>query len=104
MATGTIKTDATEHTTIVSGIDVYRTGRTCVVLLNGGADNATFPANLRPKNNVSGIVRGTSGTTRQVCLVTLQTSGAFSTSYFVPNTTTANSFSGTLHGQFSYII
>ena len=92
------------HTNIAEGIDVYRNGKLCVVLLNGGPDNATFPIGLRPVNNVSAIVRGTSSGTRQTCLITLQTTGAFSTSYFVPNTTTANTFTGTVNGQFVYLI
>ena len=100
-----LKSDTVEHINIATGIDVYRNGKVCVCLLNGGSSSATFPVGIRPKNNVSAVVRGTaSGSTRQVCVITLQTDGAFSTSYFVPNSTTANSFSGSLHGQFVYTI
>ena len=102
--TGKVVSGETVHTNISSGIDVYRNGKVCVVLLNGGASSDSFPVGLRPANNVSAVVRGTSGSTRQVCVITLQTDGTFSTSYFIPNSTTANSFSGTLHGQFTYLL
>ena len=105
MAEGYINTNPTEWVNAANGIDCYRSGRVCTVMFTGGSDTATIPDGYRPRQTVQTLVRGTDGNNvRQVCLVTIQSNGAMSTSYFIPNSTTANVFTGILSGQIVYMI
>lgn len=94
-----------ETYTIANGIYASVSNHVVTLSFQGGADNFTLPANLRPKTDLAGIVRGTtSNNTRHICLTSITTSGSCSTSYFIPNTTTANSFTGSLSGSIAYMI
>lgn len=105
MAEGYINTNPAEWVNVANGIDCYRVGHLCAIFLTGGSDTATIPEGYRPRQNVQALMRGTDGNNvRQVCLVTIVTNGEMTTSYFVPNSTTANTFTGILNGQIVYTI
>lgn len=100
-----LNTNKATHYHIANGFEIFKVGRVCVMELSGAdATPLTLPTEIRPQLSTSAIVRGTqSNSTRQVCLTSVLTNGEVSTSYFIPNTGTASSFSGMLNGNITYI-
>lgn len=93
-----------ETYTVANGIYARVYGEVVVLSFQGGANEFTLPANLRPSADIATLVRGTTANnTRHICLVTITTSGSCSTSYFIPNSTTASGFTGVLNGEVTYI-